>query len=84
MYARTQEWRGVAFYLLTRETIVLLDEKTSMCNCILRNLRCADYVLPNNFYINFLLQNIRIFKKLRADEVYVHVRVVLTRVNLYQ
>ena len=40
-------------------------------------------MLLNNFYIDFLLEKIRTFKTLRANEVYVHVRVVLTRVDLY-
>ena len=42
-----------------------------------------DYVLLNIFYIDFLLEINRTLKMLRANEVYVHVRVVLARVDLY-
>ena len=38
---------------------------------------CADYVLLNNFYIDFLLAKIGTFKLLRVIENHVHVRVVL-------
>ena len=55
-----------------------------MCNRILRVIGCMDYVLLKNFYIDFLLEKIGTFKKLCANEVYVYVRVVLTRVDLYR
>ena len=63
--------------------IVLSDEKTSTCNRILRVIGGRDYVLLDNFHIDFLSAKIGTLKKLRADEVYVHLRVVLTRVDLY-
>ena len=40
-------------------------------------------MLLKNFHIDFLLEKIGTFKKLHAYEVYVYVRVVLTRVDLY-
>ena len=49
----------------------------------LRVIRYTDYVLLKSAYIDFLLEKIRTFKKLRAIEVYVYERVVLMRVGLY-
>ena len=40
-------------------------------------------MLLNGFNIDFLLERIGTFEKLRVNEVYVYVRVVLTRVDLY-
>ena len=64
---------------------VLSDEKISTCNRILRVIGCSEYVLLQNVDIDFLLEKIGTFKMLHAfiNEVYVHVRVVLTRVDLY-
>ena len=39
-------------------------------------------MLLNDVYISFLSEKVEIFKKLRANKVYVHVRVVLTRFGL--
>ena len=70
---------GFKILLVNEGEIVLSDEKTSLCNWLLRVIGCTGYVLLKNFYIDFLLERIGTFKKLRANEVYVHVRVVLTR-----
>ena len=40
-------------------------------------------MLLKNFYTDFLLEKIGTFIKLRANEDYMHVRVVLTGVDLY-
>ena len=71
------------FYLLTRGKTALSDEKTCTCNRILRVIGCTDYVRLNNFYMDFLMEKIGTFQLLRANEVYVPVRVVLTRGDLY-
>ena len=42
----------------------------------------TDYVLLKNFYIDLLLEKMGKFKKFHSNEVYVYVRVVLTRVDL--
>ena len=47
--------------------IVLSDEKTSTCNRIRCVIGCTKYVLQSNFYIDFLLEKIRAFKKLEKS-----------------
>ena len=58
-----------AILLVNEGEIVLSDKKTSRstCNRILRVIGCTDYVFLKNVHIDFLLEKIGTFKKLRAN-----------------
>ena len=71
-------------FFVNEGEIVLSDEKSSTCNRIVRVIGCTDCVLLKNYYIDFLWERVGTFKKLRANEIYVYVRVVLTRVDLHE
>ena len=84
---KNDRYSGVFLNSLVNEeefAIVDSDQETSSCNRILRLIGCTDYLLVKDSNIDFLLEKIGTFKKLRASEVYVHVRFVLTRVYLCQ
>ena len=72
LYACTQNDRYRVWYSKTRKP-----------ECAIYVFSCTDCVLLNNFFIDFLQKKIGTFKEIRANEVYVHVRVVLTRIDLY-